>query len=89
VNRDNSGGIATGYGLEERGSIPGRGKVFLFSVVSIQAMGPTHTPMSIGARFPEVKRPGREADSSPPSSALVKTGGIMIPLFHMPSWCGA
>jgi hypothetical protein len=38
--------------------------------------------------FPGVKRPGREADRSPPSSAEVKNGGSMPPLPHTPSWRG-
>jgi hypothetical protein len=30
-----------------------------------------------------VKRPGREADHSPPSSAEVKNGGAISPLLHL------
>jgi hypothetical protein len=33
--------------------------------------------------FPGVKRPGREADHSPPSGAEVKNGGAMHPLTHV------
>jgi hypothetical protein len=33
-----------------------------------------------------VKRPGCEADHSPPSSAEVKNGGAIPPLPHMSSW---
>jgi hypothetical protein len=36
-----------------------------------------------------VKRPEREADHSPPSSAEVKNGGAIPPLPHMYSWHGA
>jgi hypothetical protein len=45
----------------------------------------------LGARgvFPGVKRPGREADHSPPSNAEVKNGGAIPPLSHMPSWHSA
>jgi hypothetical protein len=40
--------------------------------------------------FPSgVKRPGREADHSPPSSAEAKNGGAIVPLPHMSSWHGA
>jgi hypothetical protein len=38
--------------------------------------------------FPRVKRPGREADHSPPSSAEVKNGDAIPPLTHMSSWYG-
>jgi hypothetical protein len=33
---------------------------------------PSSYPMGTGGSFPGVKRPGREADHSPPSSAEVK-----------------
>jgi hypothetical protein len=39
-SRDSSVGIAKGYRLEDRGSSPDRGKMFLFSIVSRPAMGP-------------------------------------------------
>jgi hypothetical protein len=29
-----------------------------------------------------------KADHSPPSSAEVNNGGAILPLCHMPSWCG-
>jgi hypothetical protein len=29
MNRDSSVGVEMGYGLDSRGSIPGRGKIFL------------------------------------------------------------
>jgi hypothetical protein len=35
--------------------------------------------MDTGAPFPEVKRPGREANHSPASSAEVKNGGAVPP----------
>jgi hypothetical protein len=41
VSRDSSLGIATGYELDDRGSIPGRGKIFLFSIAYRPALGPT------------------------------------------------
>jgi hypothetical protein len=40
-SRDSFIGIATGYGLEGWGSIPGIGKIFLFSTASISPLGPT------------------------------------------------
>jgi hypothetical protein len=39
-----------------------------------------------GALSSDIKRPGREADHSPPSSAEVKNGGAIPPLLRMPSW---
>jgi hypothetical protein len=46
-----------------------------FTTVSRTALGPTQPPMQWvpGALSLEVKRPGREADYSPPSSAEVKS----------------
>jgi hypothetical protein len=41
---------------------------------------PASYPVGTGADFPEIKRPGREADHSPPSSAEVKNGGAIPPL---------
>jgi hypothetical protein len=70
-------GIATAYRLDDRGgrsSNPGGGKNFLFSTSSRPALGPTQPPIQWvpGALSPGVKRPGREADHPPPTSAEVK-----------------
>jgi hypothetical protein len=48
--------------------------IFLFTTASRTALGPTQPPIQWvpGALSLEVKRPGREADHSPPSSAEVK-----------------
>jgi hypothetical protein len=47
-----------------------------FSLLQVVQTGsgvhPTSYPMGTGGSFPGVKRPGREADHSPPSSAEVK-----------------
>jgi hypothetical protein len=47
---------------------------FLFTTASKTALGPhsASCPMGTGALSLRVKRPGREADHSPPSSAKVK-----------------
>jgi hypothetical protein len=37
-------GVSTGYGLDSRGWIPGRGKMFLFSTTSRPVLGPTQPP---------------------------------------------
>jgi hypothetical protein len=53
----------------------GRGLgIFLFSTASRTALGLTQSPIQRipGALFLGVKRPGREADHSPPFSAEVK-----------------
>jgi hypothetical protein len=38
---------------------------------------------------PGVKRPGLEAEHLPLSSSEVKSGGAILPLPHMSSWCSA
>jgi hypothetical protein len=80
--------IAKDYRLDGPGSFPGRAKIFLFSV----AFRPVHLasyPMGIGGSFLEVKRQGRKANYSPPSSAEVKNGGVIPPLPRMSSWHSA
>jgi hypothetical protein len=44
-SQDNSVGIAMGYGMDGWGSICGRGKIFLFSIVFRLAVGPTQPPV--------------------------------------------
>jgi hypothetical protein len=63
-----------GYELEDRGSIRGRGRFFCFRhrVQTGSGPHPASYPTSTGDYFPGVKRPGREAEHSPPSSAEVK-----------------
>jgi hypothetical protein len=48
--------------------------IFLFTTASKPALGPTQPPTQWVPETPtqEVKRPGREADNSPQSSAEVK-----------------
>jgi hypothetical protein len=57
-----------------RSSSPGRVKNFLFSTSFRPALGPTQPPIQRvpEALSPRVKRPGREADHSPPVGAEVK-----------------
>jgi hypothetical protein len=57
-----------------RSSSPGRGKIFLLSTSSRPVLGPTQPPIQLvpGALSPGVKRPGCEADHSPPTSVGVK-----------------
>jgi hypothetical protein len=82
---DSSVGIVTGR-QRGRSSSPCRVKNFLFSTSSRPAVGPTQP----GALSPGVKRPGREADCSPPASAEVNKTWMYIYLFpHTPSWPSA
>jgi hypothetical protein len=75
------------------GSFPGNTRFFLLftKFKLIVSLGPTQSPiqwvpwaLSLG-----VKRQGREADHSPPSSAEVKKGGAIPSLPHMSSWHSA
>jgi hypothetical protein len=86
-SRDSSVGIATGYGLDDRGSrfrFPaGAGNFSLHHRVQ-NGSGAHPASYSVGTRgsFPGVKRPGREADYSHPSSAEAKEW--MEPYLHSP-----
>jgi hypothetical protein len=66
VSRDSAVGIATSC------SSPGEVKNFHFSMSSGSGVHPTYYPMGTGGSIPGVKRPGREAGHSPPTSAEVK-----------------
>jgi hypothetical protein len=76
-SRDSSVGIALGYGLDDRGSgvrfSAWTGNFSLNHPVQ-NGSGPTQPPVQWvpGALSLGVKRPGCEADHSPPSSAEVK-----------------
>jgi hypothetical protein len=74
---DSSVGIALGYRLDDRSSrvrFPaGAGNFSLHHRVQNGSGAlPASYPMGTGDSFLGVKRPGREADHSPPSSAEVK-----------------
>jgi hypothetical protein len=76
-NHDSSVGIALGYGLDDRGSrvrFPaGAGNFSLHHrVQNGSGVHPASYPTVPGNLSLGVKRPGREADHSPPSSAEVK-----------------
>jgi hypothetical protein len=72
VGRDSVVSIATHYGLDGPGIESRWGRDF--SQPSRPALGPTQPPIYNGYRvsFPGVKRPGREVDHPPSSSARVK-----------------
>jgi hypothetical protein len=63
-----------------------RQDTFLFSITSGPTLGPTQPPKQwlLGAVSLGIKHHGREADHSAPSSAKVKNGGCIPPLFHTP-----
>jgi hypothetical protein len=70
-------GTALCYGLDDRDSklrfSGGAGNFSLHHCVQNGSEAhPASYPMGTGGSFPGVKRPGREADHSPPSSAEVK-----------------
>jgi hypothetical protein len=75
--RDSAVSITTGYGLDDQGvgsSSPAGGKNFHFSMSTRPALGvhPASYPIGTGGSFPGVKRPGPEADKSPPTSTEIK-----------------
>jgi hypothetical protein len=74
-SRDSSVSIETGKGIDIRG--------FLSCTSSRLALRPTQSPIhSVNC----VKRLGRDADHSPPSSVEVKNGGAIPPLPDISSW---
>jgi hypothetical protein len=86
-SRGSSVGIAMGYGLDDRDSIPGRGKK-LFSTP--QRLDQLWCPRSlISSGYKGLKWPGPEADHSPPCSAEVKNGGVIPPFPNKSSCRGA
>jgi hypothetical protein len=71
------------YGLDLQDLIPGMARFFSSPQWSERLRGPPSLLIS-----PGVKRPGREADHSPTSSAEVKNDGAVPTLPHVPSWRG-
>jgi hypothetical protein len=71
-------GIATGYGLDDRGvgvRVPLGWKIFLYSTLSRPALRSTQPPpiqWVLGSLSPRIKQPGHEANHSPPASAEIK-----------------
>jgi hypothetical protein len=72
--RDSAVGIATGWTTEGSEFESRWGQEFLlFGVVPTgSGVHPTSYPMGTGGSSSRIKRPGREADHSPPTSAEVK-----------------
>jgi hypothetical protein len=65
--------------------------IFLLTPASIPAQRPTQPPVQLvpGFLFLGVKRPGREADHSPPSSAEVRSAWsyTSTPQYVLMAWC--
>jgi hypothetical protein len=72
VSQDSAVRIATSYGLDDRGvgvRVPVGSRIFFSPRCPDRLWGPPNLLSNIS---PGVKRPGREADYSPPASAEVK-----------------
>jgi hypothetical protein len=74
------------YGLDGRGSIPGRAKKFFLYSTASRLWGPFSLLCNV---YRVLKRPGREVDRSLSSSAEVKIGGAIPSLAHTSSWYNA
>jgi hypothetical protein len=73
-------------GLDGPGSIPGRARLFLFSLTSRSALELTQPPIQ---RVSGARRPEPRTGHSFSSSAKVKNGGAMPPLPDLSSWHSA
>jgi hypothetical protein len=89
--RYSSVGIATGYGLDDRGSTPCWGKRFSSTSQCSDRLWSQTTIFFMGTVVfsPESKRSGNDVDHSPPYSAEVKNGWDIPPLPHTSLWRGA
>jgi hypothetical protein len=91
-SKDSSVSIVTDCGMDGRGLIPNRSKVFFSTPPHPDRSGAPTSLLSngvLGNESPAVKRPRLEADHLPPFSAEVKNGGTISSLPHMSSWHGA
>jgi hypothetical protein len=91
---DRAVGIATGYGLDDRGvgvRVPVGSRIFLFSASCRPVLGSTQPPIQwiVEALSPGVKRPGREADHHLQLVPRSRKCGCIHPLPHTPSWHSA
>jgi hypothetical protein len=88
--QDLGAGIAQGYGLDDQGFESQQGlAIFLFTIASWPAPHQASYPVGIRRSFPRVgvKRPGREADYLPPSSAEMKEWvELYLHSPNLPSW---
>jgi hypothetical protein len=67
--------------VDDQGSTPGRGWVFVLATVSRPTLARTQPSVEwvAGILTPGVKRAGRKADHTPPSSAEVENGWSYTP----------
>jgi hypothetical protein len=90
-SQDSSVGLTAGYGLDDRGSIFGRGQRFFLSPQRPDQFWDPSNLLQSGYRGAPtgVKCPGREADHSLLSSAEVKNGRVIPPLppYVLMVWC--
>jgi hypothetical protein len=77
-------GISTGYGLDGHGLIPCKGNKNVCTPHRQDRIWGSY-PTDIDDSFVGVRRPGREPNHSPSSSAEVNNGGAIPPLPHMSS----
>jgi hypothetical protein len=85
-SRDSSVGIATGYRLDDPGSIPDSARFIPYLQRPDRLWGP---PSLLYNGYLWLFPPGHEADHSTPSSAEVKKGGVIPPLPNVSSWHNA
>jgi hypothetical protein len=78
--------IATGYGLDGPGSVPGSARFFSPRERPDRLWGPPSLPSD---GYQGLSPQGCEADHSPPSSAEVKKVGAISRISHVSSWHGA
>jgi hypothetical protein len=82
--------VVSDYWLDDRGSIPGRGKGFSLTSVSSPVLRPTQPPMQWApGSFPQGKvRLGREADHWPQRSDEIQNEQELYLLSPLaPAWC--
>jgi hypothetical protein len=86
-SRTGSRDSGTGYGLDDQGgwiSTPSRVKNFLFCMSCRPALRLTQPPIQW---VPGVKRPGCEADHSPPTSISSAQGQLYVFPEALTTWC--
>jgi hypothetical protein len=91
--RDKAVGIATGYGIGDRGvgfRVPVEQEFSLLLVVQTgSGAHPASYPMGTGGSLLESKAAGHETNNSPPTSARSRKCGSIHPIPHTPSWRNA